>query len=200
MTQAQLAKTRMPLGNFTKPQVRAMAEAAGLKTAQKQESQDICFAPAGYAEFIAARRPDLARPGAIVDEDGRLLGEHNGTFRYTIGQRRGLGVASDRPLYVKSVYAAANSVTLADESSLYSSTAVLRDINLIEAASLPSPLKLTAKHRYNGTAREAVAVQTGSDELEVTFTQPQKAVTPGQALVLYNGEFVFGGGTVVSVR
>jgi tRNA-specific 2-thiouridylase len=200
MTQAQLAHTRLPLGELRKQEVRALARELGLGTAKKPESQDICFVPGGdYAAWLVAREPALARPGDILDEDGRILGKHKGIIRYTIGQRRGISIAAGEPLYVKAIDAAANSITVARQSGLYQRRAVLNDINLIAAERLDAPIKLAARHRYHAREVPVSAEQTGPDELIVTFAAPEKALTPGQALVLYNGDFVFAGGTIVAV-
>jgi tRNA-specific 2-thiouridylase len=202
MTQEQLAHTRLPLGAYTKREVRAIAAAAGLRVAGKPESQDICFVGSGgsYADWIIARVPELARPGDILDEDGRRLGEHSGVIHYTIGQRRRIRIAAPEPLYVKAIDARANSITVCRESGLYGRRVLLNDINLISVAQLEGSRTLSARHRYCSGEVPARVRQTGPDELEVAFMAPEKALTPGQALVLYNGVFVFGGGTIAAVH
>jgi tRNA-specific 2-thiouridylase len=140
----------------------------------------------------------LLSPGDILSQDGKLLGRHNGIIHYTIGQRRGIGIASAQPYYVQSVCAKTNSITVCQESGLYKCQAVLGDINLISVPHIKGVARLTAKHRYRCSEVEVSVEQTDSDQLIVTFAAPQKALTPGQALVLYNGDFVVGGGTIVS--
>jgi tRNA-specific 2-thiouridylase len=198
LRQEQLAHLLMPLGDLSKQEVRKLANQLSLKTANKPESQDICFVPDGnYAAWLAARNPSLVRPGDIVDQDGRKLGRHNGVLHYTIGQRKGIGIAASQPYYVQSINALTAEVVVCFEQGLYKDTAILNDVNLIEQGSVPKPLELLAAHRYGTRVSPASVLQTGEDELTVTFATPEKALTPGQALVLYNKDFVFGGGTIV---
>ncbi|MDR2108321.1 MAG: tRNA 2-thiouridine(34) synthase MnmA [Coriobacteriales bacterium] len=200
LTQQQLACTRLPLGDLSKAEVRELARELGLRTAEKPESQDICFVADGdYASWIAEREPAAVRPGDILSEDGQRLGSHDGIIHYTIGQRRRLGIASGEPYYVKRIDAATASITVSRQSGLYQSRVRLRDINLIAVARLEGRVRLSARHRYHCTEVTVEVEQSGPDELTVAFTEPVKALTPGQALVLYNGDFVFGGGTIVTV-
>jgi tRNA-specific 2-thiouridylase len=198
LTQEQLAHSRFPLGELSKQQVRKKAEEKELINAAKNESQDICFVPGGdYGDFIESYTGKTWPPGDIIDLDGKALGKHRGIIRYTIGQRRGLGVAANRPVYVAAKSTLDNTVTLGPESSLYRKSLDAAGINLIACAGIKTPLRVRAKTRYLQTEQPAVAEQTGEDSLHVEFEKPQRAVTPGQAVVLYDGDIVVGGGTIL---
>lgn len=197
MTQAQLAHVRFPLGALTKAQVREIAVQQGFVNARKYDSQDICFAPDGdYAGFIERHTGKACPPGDFVDAGGKVLGRHRGIIHYTIGQRRGLGLSFPQPMYVAGIDPARNTVTLAPEEGLYTKTLKAHDLNFIACASLPSPVRVQAKVRYRHAAQPARVWQEGEDCLRVEFDTPQRAVTPGQAVVLYDGETVVGGGTI----
>lgn len=197
MTQEQLAHTLFPLGSMTKEETRRIAEAQGFVNAKKHDSQDICFVQNGsYADFITQYTGKTYPPGDFIDEDGRVLGQHRGIIRYTIGQRKGLGLALPQPMYVKEIRPEDNTVVLGPESSLYSRTLTAKDINLISMPRLESPARFKAKVRYGHQAQWAQVVQTDDDTLQVTFDQPQRAITAGQAVVLYDGDIVAGGGVI----
>ncbi len=197
MTQDQLAHTVFPLGELTKPEVRAIAEREGFINAKKRDSQDICFVPDGrYAEFIESYTGKEYPPGDFIDADGAVIGRHGGVIRYTIGQRRGLGVSFCRPMYVAAVNTADNTVTLTPESGLYGSSLSAHGVNLISRETLESPVRVTAKIRYSHRECGAVAVMTDADALRVDFDEPQRAITSGQAVVLYDGDVVVGGATI----
>ena len=197
MTQEQLAHTKFPLGELTKPEVRKIAEERGFLNAKKRDSQDICFVVNGsYADFIESYTKKALLPGDFVDRCGNVLGRHRGIARYTVGQRRGLGISFGEALYVCKTDPAANTVTLGREEELYSKTLTADNINLIVCESIERPVRLSAKIRYGQKERSATVVQTGTDELTVTFDEPQRAVCAGQALVLYDGDTVVGGGTI----
>lgn len=197
LTQEQLAHTRFPLGTMTKDQVRALAEENGLLNAHKRDSQDICFVPDGdYAAFIRRTTGKDYPAGDFVDERGKVLGRHKGLIGYTIGQRRGLGVAADRPLYVCEKRVGDNVVVLGGNEKLFSRRLRANDINLIPFQRLDGPLRCKARVRYSQTEQPATVTQTGEDELEVIFDEPQRAITAGQAVVLYDGDVVLGGGTI----
>jgi tRNA-specific 2-thiouridylase len=182
---------------LSKPLVRKIAEEKGFANAAKSESQDICFVPDGdYGNFIEAYTGKTYPGGDIIDLDGKPLGRHRGIIRYTIGQRRGLGVAANEPVYVAAKSAADNTVTLGPDSSLYGRTLIARNINLIACDAIKQPLRVKVKTRYLQTEQSAVAEQTGEDILRVEFEAPQRAITPGQAAVLYDGDIVVGGGTI----
>ncbi|MCL2265696.1 MAG: tRNA 2-thiouridine(34) synthase MnmA [Treponema sp.] len=198
LTQQQLQKSCFPLGSLTKNEVRKIAEAKNFVNASKNESQDICFVPDGdYGNFIEGYTGKTYPCGDIVDLDGNVMGRHKGLIRYTIGQRRGLGVAANTPVYVAAKSTAANTVTLASEDALYSKSLTADNINLISCADLKKPLRVMVKTRYLQSAQSAVAEQTGEDILHIEFDSPQRAVTPGQAAVMYDGDIVVGGGTIL---
>ena len=203
MSQDQLAHTIFPLGEFaSKDDVRALADKLGLLNAHKHDSQDICFIPDGdYAEFIRMRTGRSFPHGDFLDVNGNVIGEHSGAIKYTIGQRKGLGVGFGERMYVCAKDMERNTVTLSREEGLYSSRLTAVDFNWILWETPPRELvKLTARTRYN--AREASA-QVWSEEngtVHVEFDQPQRAVTAGQAVVLYYGDIVAGGGTIITAE
>jgi len=195
--QEELARARFPLGEFSKREAREMAEERNFANNAKAESQDICFVPDGdYGAFIEAHSGRSWPPGDIVDLEGKALGRHRGIIRYTIGQRRGLGVAAGAPLYVAGKSARDNTVTLGPEGSLYRKSLVARGVNLIACARLDRPALVAAKTRNLQQEQPALVEQTGEDELRVEFDSPQRAIAPGQAVVLYDGDVVLGGGTI----
>jgi len=196
LTQEQLAHTLFPLGELSKAEVRAIAERQGFVTARKRDSQDICFVPDGdYGAFLQRYTGRSWPEGQFVDRSGRVLGAHRGIVRYTLGQRRGLGVAAGRRIYVCGKDMERNRVILGEEADLYSTAAEGTDVNLISVPELQGPVRVTVKTRYSQHAVPAVAEQHG-DALRVTFDRPQRAVTPGQAMVLYDGDTVVGGATI----
>jgi len=198
LSQQELGRARFPLGAFSKQQVRKIAEDKNFVNNDKAESQDICFVPDGnYGDFIEAYTGKNWPPGDIVDLQGKTLGRHRGIIRYTIGQRRGLGVAANAPLYVAGKSVPDNTVVLGPDSSLYSKSLVAGGINLIACERLDKPLRVAAKTRYLQQEQPAVVEQTGEGELRVEFDSPQRAITPGQAVVLYDGDIVVGGGTIL---
>ncbi len=198
LTQDELAHTLFPLGDLKKEEVRALAEEAGLTNARKHDSQDICFVPDGkYGDFIEKYKDKHYPEGDFVDSSGRVLGRHRGIVRYTVGQRKGLGLSLPHPMYVKSVDAEKNTVTLADESELYTSSLVAHGINLISVREIKEPMRVTAKVRYSQRSAAAAVTQTDEDTISVVFDEPQRAITPGQAVVLYDGDVVVGGGTIL---
>jgi tRNA-specific 2-thiouridylase len=199
MTQEQLEHTVFPLGALTKQEVRRIAEEEGFINAGKRESQDICFVPDGdYGAFLERRRGFPYPAGDIIDNTGRVLGRHRGYVNYTLGQRRGLAVAGGVPLYVCAKNAAANTITLGLEERLYAKSLNAVDINLIAVERLDAPLRVTAKTRYLQREEPALVFQTAPDAFHLEFDKPQKAVTPGQAAVLYDGDVVVGGGTIAA--
>ncbi|MCD8234324.1 MAG: tRNA 2-thiouridine(34) synthase MnmA [Cloacibacillus porcorum] len=197
LTQEQLAHTLLPLGGMSKTEVREIARDNGFINAKKRESQDICFVPDGdYAAFIERYTGEPNRPGNFVDGEGRVLGRHRGFVRYTIGQRRGLGLSLREPLYVCAKRAADNTVILGRGEELFSKSLTASGINLIACERISSPLRLRAKVRYKQREQWATVEQTAEDRLRVDFDEPQRAVTPRQAVVLYDGSCVVGGGTI----
>ncbi len=201
LTQDQLAHTQFPLGGMPKSETRAIAEAHGFVNAKKHDSQDICFVQNGsYADFIEQYTGKTYPPGDFVDTDGNVLGQHRGVIRYTIGQRKGLGLALPAPLYVKSVDIEKNTVTLSPESELFKKELTASGINLISVAEIKEPMHIKAKVRYRQPEQWATVTQTGPDSLKVVFDEPQRAITCGQSVVLYDGDRVLGGGTIDSVK
>jgi len=197
LTQQQLRHSRFPLGDLSKNEVRKIAEEKNFINAAKEESQDICFVPDGdYGGFIEEYTGKTYPCGDIIDMEGKILGRHKGLIRYTIGQRRGLGVAANVPVYVAAKSVPLNTVTLAPDNALYSKSLDAKDINLIACENLKKPMRVTVRTRYLQTEQSAAAEQTGENSLHIEFDKPQRAVTPGQAVVMYNGDVVIGGGTI----
>lgn len=197
LTQAQLSRVSFPLGELTKSEVRAMAAEAGFSSATRPESQDICFVKGeNYAEFIERFRGKTYPEGDFLSPAGELLGRHRGIIRYTVGQRKGLGIALGAPAYVCAVNPAENTVILGAERDLYQKSLVAHKINLIATDRLDAPLRVSARVRYRQAAQPATVWQTDTDELRVEFDAPQRAITRGQAVVLYDGDVVVGGGVI----
>ena len=198
LSQEQLAHTLFPLGELHKDQVRAIAEENGFINAHKRESQDICFVPDGdYAAFIESYTGRHYPPGDFVDTQGNVLGRHKGIIRYTIGQRRGLGLALPAPLYVCKKDPESNTVTLCPNDQLNSTVVRVTEFNWLSIAAPTEPLHAAAKIRYNmHQAPCTVEVLPGGD-VQLTFDPPPRAVTPGQAAVIYDGDTVLGGGRIV---
>lgn len=199
LTQYQLGHTLFPLGGLSKEEIRALAAESGLATAHKGDSQDICFIPDGdYAGFIRRHAGRDPVPGDFVDREGRVLGQHAGVICYTLGQRRGIGVSSaNGRLYVTDICPEENRITLSGPEDLMATTLEAAELNFIPFDKLDKPIRVRAKTRYRQPAQPATAEQIGPDRLRVTFDRPQRAMTPGQAIVLYDGDVVLGGGTIV---
>lgn len=197
LTQNQLAHTLFPIGNLEKSQVREIAEEAGLVNSKKPDSQDICFVPDGdYASFIRAFKGADSPCGDFVDVNGKILGKHKGIINYTIGQRKGLGIALGKPVYVVSKDIENNKIVIGDEVDLYTSELVAEDVNIISQEDIFEPVKITAKTRYSQTEQSATLSKLENGEYKVVFDNPQRAVTKGQAVVFYDGDIVVGGGTI----
>ncbi len=200
LTQQQLSHTLFPLGCMQKAEVRALAQSLGFVNAKKRESQDICFVPDGdYAGFIERHLGRTFPAGDFVTRDGSVLGTHRGIIRYTIGQRRGLGLALPAPLYVCEKDMEKNRVVLCPNEELFTNTLTARDINLIAVERLDRPMRVMAKLRYQQPAQPATVEQTDENHFFLRFDEGQRAVTKGQAVVLYDGDYVVGGGTIDSV-
>ena len=198
LTQEQLARTLMPVGEYSKDRIREMADEIGLLVAHKPDSQDICFVPDGdYASFIEQYTGQSSEPGDFVDKEGNVLGKHKGQIHYTIGQRRGLGISAPESLYVCGKSLDSNKVILGGKQDLMSTCCYINDINLIPWDHLDKPIKCKVKTRYRQPEQPATVEQLGDDLLKITFEEPQRAVTPGQAAVLYDGDMVLGGGTIL---
>lgn len=197
LTQEQLAALRFPLGGMTKHEVRELAASLGFWNAEKPDSQDICFVPDGdYGAFLERRNALGNSAGDFVDSSGNALGRHKGHFYYTVGQRKGLGLAFDSPRYVLSKNPAANTVTLGKREELLRRECTLTDINLIAADSIEQPLRVSVRTRYRQKEVPGTVVQTAPDTLHIVFDEPQTAIAPGQAAVIYDGDYVVGGGTI----
>lgn len=198
MTQEQLAHTLFPLGEFHKSEIREIAERNGFVNARKHDSQDICFVPDGdYAGFIERYTGKTSAPGQFVLKDGTVMGTHRGLIRYTIGQRRGLGLSLPQPLYVCGKDMEKNQVILGQQQDLFTDTLEAENINLISVDRIDQPIRCKARIRYKQEEDWAEAVQLSEDRIRVVFDRPQRGITGGQAVVLYDGDLVIGGGTIV---
>jgi len=199
LSQEQLSRTLFPLGGMTKPEVRELARKHGLALAEKPDSQEICFVPGGdYKNFLDAylaeqgeSLPDTA--GELVTTDGRVIGEHSGIHNFTVGQRKGLGVATGSPLYVIQINGADKQVIVGSDEHLYSRTLRARRVNLISVDDLRESMRVTVKIRHRHEPAPALLEKTADDEVLVTFDEPQRAITPGQAAVFYDEGIVVGG-------
>lgn len=201
LTQPQLARLVFPLGTLTKEQVREIARAHGFGTASKSDSQDICFVPDGdYGSFLERYRERIFFSGDFVDEDGRVLGRHAGAIRYTLGQRRGLGVPAANRLYVTGKDMEKNTVTLGSNDRLFARTLFADEVNLIACDRLSHGEHLAARIRYQQKEQPCRVYDMGDGKMRVEFQEPQRAIAPGQAVVLYDGDIVVGGGTITGAE
>ncbi|MDE6110493.1 MAG: tRNA 2-thiouridine(34) synthase MnmA [Eubacterium sp.] len=197
LSQSQLSKIKFPLGNYRKSEIRKIAEGNGFVNANKKDSQDICFVPNGdYAKFIENYTEKSYATGDFIDRNGKVLGRHKGIIRYTIGQRKRLGISSEKPLYVCSKNAAENTVTLGSSENLFTSEMIADDVNLISVSEIKEPMKAKAKTRYNMKEQPCTVSQIDKNTLKIVFDKPQRAITKGQAVVIYDNEIVVGGGTI----
>lgn len=198
LTQDQLAHTLMPLGAYTKPEARKMAEEAGLRVAHKPDSQEICFVEDNdYAAFLEEYTGTKAPEGDFIDAQGNVLGRHRGITHYTIGQRKRLGISFGKPMYVTKIDAVRNRITLGEEGSQYASSLVAEDINLIPFDALDAPIRAQVKVRYQARPAPALLTPLETGRIRVDFDEAQRSVTPGQAVVFYDGDLVLGGGVIV---
>jgi tRNA-specific 2-thiouridylase len=199
LTQEQLSRSLFPLGNFTKSFIREKAAALGLTVADKPDSQEICFVPdQDYAGFIDTYQPGSTRKGLIRHTDGRILGEHDGIIHYTIGQRKGLGIAAGTPLYVTAIDPEANEVIVGDNVNVFSKRLTADNLNWITIPGLDQAMEVEAKIRYSAKPAPALVKPLNDSQVEVIFHSPQRAVTPGQAVVFYQGDRLLGGGTITA--
>lgn len=195
LTQDQLAHALFPLGLLTKREVREFAEVCGFPNAHKHDSQDVCFIPDGdYVSFIERTIGQTFPDGDFLDRDGNVIGRHHGSIRYTVGQRKGLGMGFGKPVYVIATDPVANTVTLGDNEDLFSKEATADRINLIAVDDIRAPIRLEAKIRYAAKPAACTVEQTDADTLSIRFDEPQRAITAGQSVVLYDGDVVVGGG------
>jgi tRNA-specific 2-thiouridylase len=203
LTQEQLSRTIFPLGEMTKPAVRELAHHHGLALAEKPDSQEICFVPGGdYKKFLDAYLADQGKAlpdtsGELVTASGEVVGEHHGIHNFTVGQRKGLGVATGSPLYVIQINGDKRQVVVGGQEELYSRTLRAHRINLISVDDLGEPVRVAVKIRHRHEAAPATIEKSGTNEVLVTFDEPQRAITPGQAAVFYDGDVVVGGGWIM---
>lgn len=197
LTQKQLSRTLMPVGYFTKDEVREKAQKMGLPVAKKPESQEICFIPDNdYAGFLQSRMSEAFRPGAIVNLENEVLGQHNGIAHFTIGQRKGMGIAAPYPLYVLEIKSDKNAVVVGPNDKLYKKKLLASQIHLISMEKIREPLSIKAKIRYKHQEAKALLIPLESGKASVEFEKPQRAITPGQSVVFYDGDVVIGGGII----
>jgi len=200
MTQEQLKRTLFPLGTLNKEEVRLVAESCGLINASKPDSQDICFAPDNnYTKFIEEYTGNKSLVGDFADVEGNIVGKHNGLIHYTIGQRTKLSGLKE-PMYIRSMCSATNRITICTNEELYALTVTADNINFIPFDAVQNTVKVEAKLRYHHKPAKAELIQTDSDKIEVRFFEPQRAVTPGQSIVLYDGDYVIGGGRITNTE
>lgn len=200
LTQEQLAHIRFPLGDLSKPQVRQIAEEEGFINAKKRDSQDICFVPDGdYVAFMERHTGKTYQPGDYLDLSGNIVGRHKGAVSYTLGQRKGLNLAMGTPVYVCDKDMEANTVTVGPNEALFRRSLIAEDLNWFPFPALTGPITVTAKARYNQPPQAATVYPEENGAVRVVFDQPQRALTPGQAVVFYDGDLVIGGGTITKI-
>ena len=200
LTQEQLAHIQFPLGELEKQETREKAEASGFRNAKKHDSQDICFVPDGdYAGFIERYAKVISPEGDFLDREGNVIGRHKGIIHYTLGQRRGLGIPAEHRLYVTGIDPVSNTVTLGTNEDLFKTTMIVKRINLITMDRIEGELRTKARIRYHHAEQPCTAVQLDEDTLKIVFDEPQRAITPGQSAVMYDGDKVVGGGIIDQV-
>lgn len=198
LTQFQLSKTLMPIGDYAKDEVRKIAEDRGLTVAKKKDSMEICFVPDNdYAGFIQRETDYIPKEGNFVDIHGNVIGKHKGIIHYTVGQRKGLGLAMGHPVFVTEIRPDANEVVIGENADVFASKLYANKLNFMAAEAFTGDVRAKAKIRYSHAGADCTVRMINEDTLECVFDEPQRAVTPGQALVLYDGEYVLGGGTII---
>lgn len=198
LTQEQLSKTLMPVGEYTKDQIRAIADEIGLMVANKPDSQEICFIPDhDYASFISEQTNQPIQEGNFVDTTGKVLGRHKGIIHYTVGQRKGLGIALGKPAFVVEIRPETNEVVIGTNDEVFTSTLYADRLNHMAVETFHDGLEVTAKIRYNHEGAKCRLTMVKDDVVRCDFDEPQRAVTPGQAVVFYDGDIVVGGGTII---
>jgi len=202
VSEADLARTRLPLGGLEKPEVRALAEGVGMRTAKKPDSQEICFVPQGDYRKLLAEREAALHPGNFVDRKGRVLGQHDGTEHFTIGQRRGIGIGGGAALYVTALRPAVGEVELGPREECFSRALIADDENWIgfDPPALGAPFRAAVQVRYHHAAAPCTVTREEGGRLRVVFDEPQAAVAPGQGAALYDGERLLGGGWIASAE
>ncbi len=199
LSQEQLSAIEFPLGALSKPEVRAIAEKENLINAQKKDSQDICFVPDGdYAAFIERTSGYISQKGDYLNINGQKIGEHQGVIHYTIGQRKGLNIAFGKPVFVISKNAEQNTVVLGESENLFYNKVLVENTNFIPFDNLENEMRVTAKLRYSQKEQDAVIRPLENAKVLVEFCEPQRAPSPGQAAVFYDGDYVVGGGVIVA--
>lgn len=198
LTQEQLARTRMPVGDYAKDEIRSIAEEIGLSVAEKKDSQEICFIPDhDYAGFIDRECGRTPTPGNFVSTDGEILGRHKGITHYTVGQRKGLGIALGRPVFVTQIRPDTNEVVLGEDGEVFTDMLYADHLNFMSLPDISGEVLLKAKIRYSHAGSACRVTRVGEDEICCKFLEPVRAVTPGQAVVLYDGDYVAAGGMIV---
>ena len=198
LTQAQLAHTLMPVGAYDKEEIRKMAEEINLLVANKPDSQDICFIPDNdYARFIHENSEQTIEEGNFVDLDGNILGKHKGITNYTVGQRKGLNLPMGRPVFVVEIRPETNEVVIGDNKDVFQPKLYANQLNFMSIEDLEGEMVVTAKIRYSHQGAKAVIRKIEEDIVECEFEEPQRAITPGQAVVFYDGDYVVGGGSII---
>lgn len=200
LTREQLSHVRFPLGSMTKEEVRKIAEEHQLINARKKDSQDVCFVPDGdYVNVIAQYSGNTGTPGKFVDQNGSVLGQHEGITHYTIGQRRGLRISAKQRIYVTDINVEENTVVLGSNEDLFHRELIADDVNLLTCEYLEKPIRVNAKIRYRHKEQPAIAWQDEEGKLHVKFDEPQRAITKGQSVVMYEGDIVVGGAVIREV-
>jgi len=197
LTQEQLSRVLMPIGNFSKDDVRQKAKDLGLNVASKPDSQEICFVDDNnYGRFIEENTDKKIIPGNFVDTKGNVLGKHKGIIHYTVGQRKGLGIALGKPMYVVGLDVENNNVILGEDSEVFGRELIAYDLNFISIDNLEEPMRVKAKIRYSAKEADALIIPIEKDKVKVVFDTPQRAITPGQSVVFYENDLVVGGGII----
>ena len=201
LTQEQLSHTLMPVGNYEKSEIRKIAESIGLPVASKHDSQDICFIPDhDYVSFIEKMTGHKYKPGNFINEEGKVLGRHNGVIRYTIGQRRGLGLTSQEPVFVKELRVKSNEVVISNKNGLYSDTCYISDINYMARDSIKDGEATVGKIRYSHKPAACRLYPLQNGIIKVVFDEPVRSITPGQAAVFYDGDCILCSGTIENTK
>lgn len=198
LTQDQLSHTLMPVGDYEKGRIRQIAEEIGLPVAHKPDSMEICFVPdQDYARFISENSGHVVPEGNFVTTDGKVIGRHKGITHYTVGQRKGLNLSMGKPVFVVEIRPETNEVVIGDNQDVFTDRLRCSNLNFMSVEDIHEDTPVVAKIRYNHQGAKAVVRKTGADEVEVVFEEPVRAVTPGQAVVFYDGDYVLGGGTIL---
>ncbi|MGH4051363.1 MAG: tRNA 2-thiouridine(34) synthase MnmA [Clostridium sp.] len=200
LTQEQLSHTLMPCGDYSKPEIRNIAERIGLEVFKKRDSQEICFIPDNdHGAYIKKYSGREIKPGNFVDKEGKVMGRHKGIVYYTIGQRKGLGMAVGKPVYVNDINPQTNQVVVGDEEDIFKTGLIAKDLNFIIFDKLESNLRITAKIRYSARPQAATLIPIGIDRVKVVFDEKQRAITKGQSVVFYLDNLVVGGGIIEKI-